>query len=503
MTTRVQGAANETSTQRWARRVRQASPVVLVTLFASLPMMSAFREPLYSMDEALLLVYPEQILTGKVPNRDFFTSYGPGGFSLLAAVYAVGGPAVVAERAVGLLYHVAVATGAYAMTRPLGRLPSATAGVVAALLLVPLGLLASAWLGGLALVMWSAALLDAQRLKGPTVLAGIVGALSISWRPEMVALVVASALPHLWGNARWRQWGLGMAIGMTPLALHTVLSGGRLWTNVAGRVGVNGNLRLSLDDPEVIVGLLTTLGAAAYLGWRAFSEPSPRLVSWALASALALPQMLQRMELDHVINAACLILPLAMAWMLADTGAAARLVLRFDPGCTRRLAWGAAWLLLGTLTMQSLAGMSGARPSVEHESRALSPLHAEEGQAIDRLIRRVNATVPTGSKIFMGARDMSVPTINDMRLYHLLPEYDPFAYNLELPPPQSTGSLLSADLREADALILRDVPRSWGRAMVPFVPPGDDEANDIVAESFCLIETVYPYDIYLRCDSGS
>lgn len=482
--------------------LRRSSPLALVILFASVPMASAFREPLYLMDEALLLVYPEQILAGEVPNRDFFTSYGPGGLSLLAVIYAVVGPAVVAERAVGLLYHVAIATGAYAMARRLGSLPATTAGIVAGLILVPLGLLASSWLGAIALVMWSLALLDAPRSKGAIVLAGIFGALAVSWRPETAVLVVVAALPHLWRNPRWRQWGLGIVMGMAPLAIHTVLSGGRLWTNVAGRVGVNGNLRISLSDMDVIVALLITLGAAAYLAWCAYRIPSRRLLAWATASAVVLPQMLQRLDLGHVLNVACFILPLAVAWTMAHFDVAARLALLFGETQVKRIAWGAAGLLLVVEGVQSLAATTGSRPSVMHESRALPVLHVEEQRALDKLLRRVATLVPPGTKIFMGARDMSVPTLNDMRLYHLLPEYDAFAYNLELPPPQPVGSLLSQDLQKADALILRRVPRGWGRAMVPFVPPGDDAANDIVADQFCLAGSVHPYEIHLRCGAA-
>jgi hypothetical protein len=37
------------------------------------------------MDEGILLVYPDRILAGDVPLRDFETFYGPTGFYLIAA----------------------------------------------------------------------------------------------------------------------------------------------------------------------------------------------------------------------------------------------------------------------------------------------------------------------------------------------------------------------------------------------------------------------------------
>ena len=496
------GGAGAAHQRDWTRRIRGLAPLTLVGLFAALPMASAFREPLFSMDEALLLVYPEQILLGRVPNEDFFTSYGPGGLSLLAAVYLLVGPAVLAERAVGLVYHVAIATGLFAMTRHLGRLPATVAGVLSGLTMVPLGLGAYVWQGALALAIWSLVLLDEPRSPRVALASGVIGTMAISWRPEMLVLVLIASLPHLWGSSYWRPWGLGAVVGLIPLAVHSGLSGGQLFLNVAGRVGANSNFRITLgDDLDVIAGLLTTIAAAAYLAWCAYRCLTARAACWAALSVLALPQMLQRMDLGHVLNVACLIVPLAVASGLTRSSSARLMMLRYDSTAARRIVWCSAWLLLGILAVQSALGATGPRSSVTHLSRTLPPLHEEEGRAVDALILRVNKIVPAGAKVFMGARDMSVPTINDMRLYHLLPEYEAYAYNLELPPPQPRGSLLEEDLRQADALILRHVPISWSRMMVPFIPPGDETANDIVAKQFCLADRVYPYDIYVRCSA--
>ena len=87
---------------------RDALNIALVAAFATLPAVAGFGEPLNTLDEALLMVYPEQILTGDVPNADFFTSYGPGGLTLLAGVFSLVGPSVLAERIVGLAYHMAI-----------------------------------------------------------------------------------------------------------------------------------------------------------------------------------------------------------------------------------------------------------------------------------------------------------------------------------------------------------------------------------------------------------
>lgn len=63
------------------RHLHRWLPTLVVTAFSILPALYRFADPLWSMDEAILLVYPEQILAGRVPILDFFSAYGPGGYA--------------------------------------------------------------------------------------------------------------------------------------------------------------------------------------------------------------------------------------------------------------------------------------------------------------------------------------------------------------------------------------------------------------------------------------
>lgn len=112
-------------------------------------------------------VYPRRILAGAVANRDFFTVYGPGNYWVLAGVFKMAGPTVLAERVVGMAYHVGLATGVFALTRGFGGSIACAAGIACALIPLPLGLGAYAWLGALALVVWSVALLAGGRPELP------------------------------------------------------------------------------------------------------------------------------------------------------------------------------------------------------------------------------------------------------------------------------------------------------------------------------------------------
>src|SRR5688500_6420969 len=52
------------------------------------------------MEEGFMLVFPELLLEGKLPNRDFLHLYGPGSLWVLAGVFKVFGASLAAERVV-------------------------------------------------------------------------------------------------------------------------------------------------------------------------------------------------------------------------------------------------------------------------------------------------------------------------------------------------------------------------------------------------------------------
>ncbi len=99
-----------------------------------------------------MLVFPEMVLDGKVPNRDFLHLYGPGSLWVLAAVFAVFGVSLAAERVVGLPAAPRRRASACADSCARGARGSrAAAGSLAAIIvLTPSGLSAMAWVGGLA-----------------------------------------------------------------------------------------------------------------------------------------------------------------------------------------------------------------------------------------------------------------------------------------------------------------------------------------------------------------
>src|SRR3981189_2370506 len=91
------------------RRDWLAFPRVLVVVL--LPMRGLWRAPGPPMEEGFMLVFPEEVLHGAIPNRDFLHLYGPGSLWALAGTFKVFGTSLLTERLFGLAQQVAIVFG--------------------------------------------------------------------------------------------------------------------------------------------------------------------------------------------------------------------------------------------------------------------------------------------------------------------------------------------------------------------------------------------------------
>src|SRR5688572_33175583 len=92
----------------WSRRALSLLPVVIA---CALPLPGLWQAAGPPMEEGFMLVFPERLLAGDLPNRDFLHLYGPGSLWVLAAVYWTVGTSLGAQRAVGYLQHLGVVFG--------------------------------------------------------------------------------------------------------------------------------------------------------------------------------------------------------------------------------------------------------------------------------------------------------------------------------------------------------------------------------------------------------
>ena len=100
----VPGIVNQTATRfTLSSRQKDVLAFLVLAVFFLLPLRGLLRAQGPPMEEGFMLVFPERVLAGDIPNVDFLHLYGPGSLWVLAGVYKVFGTQLVVERLFALL----------------------------------------------------------------------------------------------------------------------------------------------------------------------------------------------------------------------------------------------------------------------------------------------------------------------------------------------------------------------------------------------------------------
>jgi len=211
----------------WKRSQRTFLIGSFVFVLLLLPFIPAFEKSGTPMDEGSLLVYPELILKGQLPYRDFETFYGPANLWVLSAAYAGFGPSIFTERAVGLTYRVLTLLAIFALVQRWDTTLAAGCTIVTGLLLLPIFLGAYAWIGGATCALWSIWMIAKPESACRCFLGGILAGLALLFRVDLGPAVIASALPLFLLVRAARRWGYlgGAALALLPLGWLTVAAG--------------------------------------------------------------------------------------------------------------------------------------------------------------------------------------------------------------------------------------------------------------------------------------
>jgi len=254
------------------RRVpwRTAAAVALVAVGMALPLRELYRHQGPPMEEGFMLVFPEQVLRGALPNLDFLHLYGTGSLWVLAAVFKVFGTTLATERTAGLVQQLGIVFGVFALARPWGRRIAATCGLLAVVLVVPpVGLAALAWNGGVALgVIGLTVGLSARRAgqrgddsieatertdatdatgapetteatertdatesrrsgRRRLLIAGLLAGFALMFRPDLIIAISLGYGAMLWGlgGERIKRFALGLALGVSPYLIQFATAG--------------------------------------------------------------------------------------------------------------------------------------------------------------------------------------------------------------------------------------------------------------------------------------
>jgi 4-amino-4-deoxy-L-arabinose transferase-like glycosyltransferase len=518
-----------------------------------LPLRGLYHTTGGTMEEAFMMVFPERMMKGDLPNRDFLHLYGPGSLQVLMGWYKVVGISLESERTFGLIQHLGIIFALFALARPWGRIAAAcVAGLAVFYVLTPIGLTAMAWNGGLALCLWSIVFaLRARTLANPRrslITAGLLAGVAMTYRPDLALALVIVYGWYLWRNPRWRTFVLAVVVGMLPMWVHVALVGpstafrgmvidpvfklraGRelprppSWSHLDGSLQAIAELvppwwKLpALSAPkELFLWFFAMLIVPVVLVWVALRlwrrSPTPRaatLLCGALFSVGVAPQALQRPDSTHLSWVTCISFPLLILAVFEyvrdrwprttqrqriGAGVATTVVLTFvvAPLFTFR------YYLLHTRV--SVGNVQTPFPVSRHGRRFylgdFGPYLASRDMIAD-----LDAMSKPGQRLLVGPSDLRRTWYSDAFFYYLFPELTPATYFIEMDPglANAAGSRLASEVASSDWVILTSFWDGW-REPNSSMDFGSDVPNQVLARDFCEVRS-YQNDLvrlFHRC----
>ena len=548
----------------WFDRHPWVVPAVVVGVVVALPLRGVFRAPGPPMEEGFMLVFPERLLEGDIPNRDYLHLYGPGSIWTIAGFFKVFGVSLWTERMVGFLQLVGLIGAMTAIGYRWGRWMAALCGSITAIVIVPpIGVTALAWVGGIAFALWSVAVatraLEHGERRGRFLTgAGLLAGAALLFRPDLiVCLGLSLGALFLWaldGRGR-RKLATGLAIGVSPYLVHLVLAGpgnavrgmvlepvfelraGRRlpfppphddYTSFLNRAFAFRRFPWPLPAPEQpmqiflffcsLFTVTVVLVVIAVWAKRAGSEHGWRLIALSLFSLGLLPQAVQRADTAHLSWVSCIafgLLPAFLAevirlrgtrWIVARSAVLAPLVLMLlFPHFTYR--WYADYV------GQSV-GYDRHFYSVDHRGRSFYYGRHDVGVAAERMFADIERLTEPGDRLIVGPGDLSVTPYNESYLYFMLPQLEPGTHYIEMDPgvANADDSGLADELREADVVILSTMYDNWFEPNTS-MEPGSNEPNEVLDELYCMHDRYGDnsaaagpgrpiFELYIRCDQG-
>lgn len=540
---------------------RGVAAIGIILAAVALPLRGLMRATGSSMEEGFMLVFPRLVQQGKVPNVDFLHLYGPASLDILAVWYWITGYTLESQRAFGLLQHLGIIFGIYALTRAWGYLVATASALVAMfLILTPIGLSALAWHGAVALGLWAVVFgVRARLLEGPATstwrTAGIFAGLALAFRPDLVLAIALAGIWLLWRRPGWRPATVGAAIGLAPMWLHLVIAGpvraidgividpvfrlrpGRELPVPPSLDRIDGALQAVAEGvppwwgPPALPArhqlfvwffavLVIAVAVPLIAWWRRRSgdnsDQSVVLMAGGLLGVGIIGQALQRPDSTHLAWVACVSWPL-MVPVIADA-VAPRLP---GPAARRRLVAGAIGGATLAVSMLVVAPYYTYRHYVLHTRVAVGQLpppflverdgrrfwfgDRQVAAASNAMVADLDRLSSAGERLVVGPADLRRAIYSDVAFYFLFPELEPATYYIEMDPglADAEGSRLADDLLTADWVILTNFWTGW------FEPNasseyGSNRPNEVIAEHFCLVGD---YEdalvlLYRRCEVG-
>ena len=479
------------------------------------------------MDEGSLLVYPELVLKGHVPYRDFETFYGPANLWVLSGTYAAFSCGILVERSVGLAYRVLILAAIFMITRRWGMPIAAGCVFLAGMFTLPTMLAAYAWTGAVMCALWSLWMIGASESKPRAICGGVLGAVALLFRPDLGPAVIASTLPLflLMGFRCRRCYAAGVVAGLLPLlALMVVVGPQQLLNNLLLFPVVHANpgrhLPIFSADGYVIclffihlAAALTNIVAGAISVYSDRRDSGARLLLALGLFSLGLShQAAQRLDILHVVFAASVsisILPVSIFSFLKWNRTAGS----FTKDAI--LATAAVLLLIEGVVpefgfhfrRQLVAALRNQLPKtvfVSEHGRSFPIAPPESALPLAKLLDRLDALATPGDRLFVGPGDLRRTNCSDTFIYYMMPRLRPASYFLEMNPGSANrpGSRLADDVASADWLVL---DRVWDRSneQNESTKYGSDLPMRVVRDQFELCGHYGALDLYRKRKTAS
>ena len=512
----------------FVHRQRMHLSLVPLIFLTQLPVWGMYAKPSNTMEEGTLLIGGELVARGWTPHGDFEHLYGPADLWTLAAAFSIFGVSITVERLVGMLYRFLLIGAIFAIARRWGSGVATAAAGLAWLLITPFGLIAYSWIAALAFGVASLAVaLDANESSRRWLVAGLLAGVALLFRADFILALALGVGRLVWSTGRQQKlrFMAGLGGGAVGYIVHLATAGpvavieGMFIDPVfrlrsGRRLPIPPNSETAdeffarLDDfirgPDNLPGLSrpaqitalfwVTLLAAVLAVWLARRDR--RLLAFSLMAAGTIPQLLQRPTPNHIKFVGVLIFP-ALAIALARH-------LRWRTVSGLAAVWVFACLVtiaphyMGRVTFETYFDPElGVEPTVAGRSFTVD---LDDAPDLLSILTTLDNFAEPGDSVFVGPEVLARTNYSETFLYHLLPDYEPASYHIQMNPGLANreDGRLAADIEQADWLILTNLFNGWSEPNSS-TSDGDLRADAVVESSFCEVASFGPRTLYRNC----
>ena len=511
-------------------------PAALLALVVALPLLIMFGSNGATMEEGSLLIGGELVLKGQIPNADFEHLYGPGDLWTLAGAFAVFGVSITVERLVGLLYRILLLWGLYRIGKSVSPAVACGSALLGWILIIPFGLIAYSWIAAISFAVAALSIAISETVtKRQWFISGVLAGMALLYRADLILVIVVGLGWLAWqSNKEHRMAAIkGLALGVSPYLLHVVIAGP--WTVIEGMF-IDPVIRLRsgrtlpvppnwddssdffarLDDlvtstdpgfgfghaAQLSLLFWTLLIAAAIslvLAWR---SKRTALIAFSLFAVASIPQLLQRPSPNHI----------RFVGVIIFTSLLVSIANHLKDRVSGTVVSIALFVLLVVVAPYHIGQVSAdvygqvfsseEQLTLEHEGRSIPVEDNLYRQEVENLFKELDSVAQSGESVFIGPTDLTRTNYSETWLYHLLPEYVPGSYHLEMNPGLANreGGRLAEDVENTDWVILTSRFDGWNEPNSS-VNAGSFEAGKVVNNHFCLVYESTNYSLFQFCSN--